>query len=104
MSIIESEARFLLSRRLPASNEGEQEMSGTAARIAEVTGRTRVLVLVGDPMHAAKSPQLFNPLFVTQGRDAICIPMQVPADGFDAFVTGMRQVANLDGTSRNPGE
>jgi shikimate dehydrogenase len=56
-----------------------------------------VLVLVGDPIHAAKSPQLFNPLFAAQGRDAICIPMQVPADGFGAFVAGMRRAANLDG-------
>jgi shikimate dehydrogenase len=72
-------------------------MSGTATQIADVTGRTRVLVLVGDPIHAAKSPQLFNPLFATQGRDAICIPMQIPSDGFDAFVAGMRRVANLDG-------
>jgi shikimate dehydrogenase len=75
----------------------ESTMSGAATRIAEITGRTRVLVLVGDPIHAAKSPQLFNPLFVAQGRDAICIPMQVPSDGFDAFVAGMRRVANLDG-------
>jgi shikimate dehydrogenase len=56
-----------------------------------------VLVLVGDPIHAAKSPQLFNPLFLAQGRDAVCIPMQVSSDGFDAFVAGMRRVTNLDG-------
>jgi shikimate dehydrogenase len=56
-----------------------------------------VLVLVGDPIHAAKSPQVFNPLFLAQERDAICIPMQVASDGFDAFVAGMRRVANLDG-------
>jgi shikimate dehydrogenase len=72
-------------------------MGGTATQIADVTGRTRVLVLIGDPIHAAKSPQLFNPLFVTQGRDAICIPMQVQADGLDAFVAGIRRVTNLDG-------
>lgn len=72
-------------------------MNSAATQIAEVTGRTRLLVLVGDPIHAAKSPQLFNPLFALLGRDAICIPMQVPADGFDSFVAGMRRVANLDG-------
>jgi shikimate dehydrogenase len=72
-------------------------MSGTATQTTDVTGRTRVLVLIGDPIHAAKSPQLFNPLFVTQGRDAICIPMQVQADGLDAFVAGIRRVTNLDG-------
>src|SRR5688572_24437243 len=83
--------------RLPASREAKSTMSATATQIANVTGRTRVLVLVGDPIYAAKSPQLFNPLFVTQGRDAICIPMQVPADGLDAFVAGIRRVDNLDG-------
>ena len=72
-------------------------MIDTATQIARVTGRTRLLALVGDPIHAAKSPQLFNPLFVARGRDAVCIPMQVPADGLDAFVAGIRRVANLDG-------
>jgi shikimate dehydrogenase len=72
-------------------------MTDKAAHIVEVTGRTRLLVLVGDPIHAAKSPQLFNPLFVAQGREAICIPMQVPAGGLVSFVAGMRRVANLDG-------
>lgn len=72
-------------------------MVGAVTHTADVTGRTSVLVLVGDPIHAAKSPQLFNPLFAAQGRDAICIPMQVPADALAAFVAGIRRVANLDG-------
>jgi shikimate dehydrogenase len=75
----------------------ESSMNSAAMQTGEVTGRTRLLVLVGDPIHAAKSPQLFNPLFAAQGREAICIPMRVPADGFEAFVAGMRRVANLDG-------
>jgi shikimate dehydrogenase len=83
--------------RLPELGEADSMMGGTANRTADVTGRTRVLVLIGDPIHAAKSPQLFNPLFVAQGRDAICIPMQVPADALDAFVAGIRRVGNLDG-------
>lgn len=72
-------------------------MKGATTQAADVTGRTRVLLLVGDPIHSAKSPQLFNPMFASQGRDAICIPMQVPVDGLDAFVAGVRQVGNLDG-------
>jgi shikimate dehydrogenase len=70
---------------------------GTTPQATEVTGRTRLLLLVGDPIDSAKSPQLFNPLFASKGRNAICIPMQVPADGLTAFVAGVRQVANLDG-------
>jgi shikimate dehydrogenase len=69
----------------------------TTGEAMEITGRTRLLVLVGDPIHAAKSPQLFNRLFEAQGRDAICIPMQVPAEGLEAFVAGIRTVPNLDG-------
>jgi shikimate dehydrogenase len=72
-------------------------MTDTAIHIAGISGRTRVLALIGDPIHAAKSPQLFNPLFAAQGRDAVCIPLQVPADGLDAFVAGIRRVGNLDG-------
>ena len=44
------------------------------------TGATRLLLLIGDPISAVRSPQLFNRLFSEQGRDAMCAPLHVPAE------------------------
>src|SRR4249920_3085041 len=63
----------------------------------QVTGATRVYALVGDPLIAARSPQLFNRLFAEQGVDAICVPFAVKADALEGFVAGARSIANLDG-------
>lgn len=63
----------------------------------QVTGSTRLYGLVGDPLIAARSPQLFNGLFAEQGVDAICVPFTVKAEALEAFVAGARNIANLDG-------
>ncbi len=72
-------------------------MVAAATQTLGISGRTRLLVQIGNPLNAVKSPQLFNSLLTKEGRDAVCVPMQVPADGLEAFVRGIRQVSNLDG-------
>jgi shikimate dehydrogenase len=62
-----------------------------------ISGTTRLYGLVGDPLTASKSPQLWNRLFVRQGADAVCVPFGVKGDDLPAFVTGARAVGNLSG-------
>ena len=62
-----------------------------------ISGTTRLYGLVGDPLSAAKSPQLLNQLFIEQGADAVCVPLCVKADDLSAFVTGARAMGNLSG-------
>lgn len=62
-----------------------------------VTGTTRLYGLVGDPLAAAKSPQLLNQLFAAQEVDAVCIPLVVPAAGLAEFIHGARTLRNLAG-------
>jgi shikimate dehydrogenase len=64
---------------------------------AQITGRTRLYGLVGDPLTTAKSPELLNRLFIEQRVDAVCVPFGVKADHLSAFVTGARGVGNLAG-------
>jgi len=64
---------------------------------AQITGRTRLYGLVGDPLTTVKSPELLNRLFIEQRVDAACIPFQVKADDLSAFVAGARAVRNLAG-------
>jgi len=62
-----------------------------------VTGTTRLYGLVGDPLRTAKSPQLLNQLFASQGVDAVCVPLIVPAGDLVSFVRGARVMRNLSG-------
>lgn len=62
-----------------------------------ITGKTRLYGLVGDPLTAAKSPQLLNQLFTEQRVDAVCVPFWVNAANLSAFVSGARAMGNLSG-------
>ncbi|MDR7375458.1 shikimate dehydrogenase [Rhodoferax ferrireducens] len=62
-----------------------------------ISGTTRLYGLIGDPLTASKSPQLWNRLFMEQGADAACVPFGVKGDDLSAFVTGARAVGNLSG-------
>jgi shikimate dehydrogenase len=62
-----------------------------------ITGKTRLYGLVGDPLTAAKSPQLLNQLFAEQRVDAACVPFWVKAENLSGFVSGARAIGNLSG-------
>jgi shikimate dehydrogenase len=62
-----------------------------------ITGSTRIYGLVGDPLASAKSPALFNRLFIEQRVDAVCAPLVVKANDLPAFVGGARVTRNLSG-------
>ncbi|MDQ0621891.1 shikimate dehydrogenase family protein [Paraburkholderia graminis] len=62
-----------------------------------ITGKTRLYGLVGDPLTAARSPQLLNQVFAEQRVDAACVSFWVKAEHLPAFVTGARAMGNLSG-------
>src|SRR5260370_17872506 len=68
-----------------------------AAMDPHITGKTRLYGLVGDPLTAAKSPQLLNQLFAEQRVDAACVPFWVKAGNLSGFVSGARAMSNLSG-------
>ncbi|WP_310372606.1 shikimate dehydrogenase [Rhodoferax ferrireducens] len=65
--------------------------------MSHISGTTRLYGLVGDPLKTAKSPQLWNRLFMEQGADAACVPFLVKDNDLSAFVAGARAVGNLSG-------
>jgi shikimate dehydrogenase len=67
------------------------------AMLPRLTGETRIHLIVGDPIGQAKSPAGLTREFAARGVDAICIPMQVPVTGFDAFMAAAKRVLNIDG-------
>jgi len=62
-----------------------------------ITGATRLLGFIGDPVIHAKSPQNFNPRLAAAGHDAVLVPMHIPQDRFETAIGGIMAMANLDG-------
>lgn len=62
-----------------------------------ITGRTRVIAVVGDPITAARAPQSLNDALAAAERDAVAVPVGVSADGLAAFVEACRAWQNLAG-------
>ncbi|MDP3256251.1 shikimate dehydrogenase [Bosea sp. (in: a-proteobacteria)] len=71
-------------------------MTPPAAAIP-ITGATRLIGFLGDPVIHARSPQNFNPRLAAAGHDAVLVPIHLPRDEFDAAIGGIMAIANLDG-------
>lgn len=61
------------------------------------TGETRLYPIIGDPIVYARSPELLSASFAARGRNALCIPMQVPKGALDDVMRGLSPVGNVDG-------
>jgi shikimate dehydrogenase len=62
-----------------------------------LNGETRLHVIVGDPVGQTKSPAGLTAEFAARKVDAVCVPVHVTADDFDAFMAAAKRVINLDG-------
>ncbi|WP_152692039.1 shikimate dehydrogenase [Nocardiopsis sp. RV163] len=62
-----------------------------------ISGRTRVLAVLGDPVEQAGSPALMNAAFGRWGVDAVLVPLHVPAADLPTVLEGLRRAANVDG-------
>jgi shikimate dehydrogenase len=62
-----------------------------------ITGRTRVFLILGDPVVQVRAPELFNALFRQHGVDAVLVPAQVAAADLLPFVRSVLKAGNIDG-------
>lgn len=62
-----------------------------------ITGRTRLMAIVGNPVAPLRSPALFNACFARIGMDTAFIPLEVPAGELAAAWEGLTRLRNLDG-------
>ena len=62
-----------------------------------LSGATRVIAIVGDPIAQVKSPAGVTQALVERGCNAVVVPMHVAPDAFDEFMRGLRKAQNVDG-------
>jgi shikimate dehydrogenase len=63
----------------------------------DITGTTRLFVVIGDPIAQVQAPTLLNPLFAELGVDATLVPVHARPTDFAAVLGGLQRVENLDG-------
>jgi shikimate dehydrogenase len=63
----------------------------------QITGGTRVFLILGDPVAQVRAPEVFNHLFRKHGVDAVLVPAQVPVADFEAFARTVLRAGNISG-------
>jgi shikimate dehydrogenase len=62
-----------------------------------ITGQTRLVAVLGDPVAQVRAPALLNRQFAVRGVDVVVIPVHVRPDDLDTVVRGLQTTANLVG-------
>ena len=62
-----------------------------------ISGKTRVFMIVGDPVAQVRAPEVYNQLFATHGIDAVLVPVKVPAAQLAGFVRNAFAAENFGG-------
>jgi len=63
----------------------------------QISGTTRVFLILGDPVAQVRAPEVFNHLFRRHHVDAVLVPAQVAAADLQGFVRHAFQARNIDG-------
>lgn len=63
----------------------------------QISGTTRVFLILGDPVAQVRAPEVFNALFAQHGVDAVLVPVQIPSADVAAFVRNSVKARNIDG-------
>ncbi len=62
-----------------------------------ISGSTRVFLILGDPVAQVRAPEVFNHLFREHRVDAVLVPAQVKPEDFEAFASRAMKARNIDG-------
>src|SRR4051794_41607698 len=62
-----------------------------------LSGATRLLPIIGDPIRYVESPVRFTRTLAARGHDGICIPMQIPEGDLGVVMAGFAATPHGDG-------
>lgn len=62
-----------------------------------ITGTTRVVGIIADPVAQVRTPHVMNAFFADHGVDAVVVPMHLSSDALSSFLAAVRQLRNLAG-------
>jgi shikimate dehydrogenase len=62
-----------------------------------ISGKTKVFMIVGDPVTQVRAPEVYNHLFARHGVDAVVVPMKVAPVHLEGFVRNAFHAENFGG-------
>lgn len=62
-----------------------------------ISGNTKVVAIIADPIAHVQTPQLLNALFQQAGYDAVCVPMQVAAEDLASCIEALKTIKSISG-------
>lgn len=62
-----------------------------------LSGETKVVFIIGDPIAQVKSPSILSQKFAEQGDNTLVIPSHIAAADVPAFMAGLQVIQNSDG-------
>lgn len=62
-----------------------------------ITGKTRILYMIADPIDHVRTPEVLNPLIAARGLDAIMVPVHYTPSDFATGWEAIRHTRNLAG-------
>jgi shikimate dehydrogenase len=67
--------------------------------VPSITGRTRLLALIADPVDQARSPSMANAILQQNGQfgSFVLVPMHVPPDALGQVMAALRSIGNFAG-------
>lgn len=80
---------------LPMAGDMDTRPGIAAGR--DVSGRTRLFAVLGDPVAQVMAPAMMNRLFAERSVDAVLVPVEVATNDLDTVVDGLKRIGNLDG-------
>jgi len=63
----------------------------------QITGNTRVVAIIADPIGHVRTPQAFNALMAQRAADAVMVPFNVKPEHFARFIAAAPLIHNLVG-------
>lgn len=69
----------------------------TIATTMNISGTTRVFLILGDPVAQVRAPEAFNHLFAKHGVDAVLVPAKVSAENLATFAKASLLAENIEG-------
>ncbi|HMO30871.1 shikimate dehydrogenase [Enterovirga sp.] len=69
----------------------------TTRSLTDITGNTKVLAILADPIAHVKAPPGINRIAIARGRDAVMVPFQVAPEKLATLIEGLRALKSFDG-------
>lgn len=62
-----------------------------------IGGTTKVMGVIGDPVHQIRTPEFINPIFARLGADIVCLPLHIAPGELETAWRGLGATANVIG-------